>query len=283
MTAGSQAPRRLGKLIIAIAGTALALGMTYQGVATALERRDFPAPGARINVGDHQLHLVCMGDGLPIVLLEAPELGGAAAWGRVQPVLATRTRVCAYDRSGLGWSEASGLRVDVTHTADELHALLQAAHVATPVILVGQSLGAWFARVHAQRFPGDVQHLVLVDEPEAGAPDVAPLARSLRRAPWLARTGVLRLTRQMAPLANGLPGTSAGAMRALLLRPDHLARAAGEVDQWDRVGALAADTASAPAPITRVTTPGHRPGTFPVTADDERAIRDAVFPLLPTR
>ena len=78
--------RRALKIVVAVTGVALAAGTTYQGVATALERRDFPAPGPRISVGDHQLHLTCIGDGLPIVVLEAPEAGNSdmcsRPWGR---------------------------------------------------------------------------------------------------------------------------------------------------------------------------------------------------------
>ena len=35
----------------------LLAGATYQGVATALERREFPRPGGLVSVGDHQLHI----------------------------------------------------------------------------------------------------------------------------------------------------------------------------------------------------------------------------------
>src|SRR6185369_14109164 len=59
----------------------LLAGATYQGVATALERREFPPPGLLVSVGDHQLHIYCTGTGSPTVVLEAPAAGLSAAWG----------------------------------------------------------------------------------------------------------------------------------------------------------------------------------------------------------
>ena len=253
---------------------ALAAGTTYQGVATALERRDYPAPGAHISVGDHQLHLTCIGDGLPVVVLEAPEGGNSAAWGHVQPGLAARTRVCAYDRSGLGWSEASGLAFDPRLVTEELHTLLRAATVATPVVMAGHSLGAAYVRLYAERYPAEVSTAVLIDEPLAGAEDggsVPALTRTMRWAPWLARTGVLRLTGQLASTVDGLPGTSGGAMRAFLFRPDHLTRASREIDAWSATVAMASAAALPPSVrVERVSTAGHVPGRF-LTSRDEAA------------
>ena len=48
-------------------------------------------------------------------VLEAPALGMSAAWGWVQPEVARRTRVCSYDRSGLGWSETGDRGFDPGH------------------------------------------------------------------------------------------------------------------------------------------------------------------------
>jgi pimeloyl-ACP methyl ester carboxylesterase len=273
--------RRILKLAVAVAGVALAAGMTWQGVATALERRDFPPPGARISVGDHQLHLFCQGDGLPLVILEAPEAGGSSAWGRVQPALAARTRVCSYDRSGLGWSEASSMTFEPGRVAGELHALLDAVKVHRPVVLVGQSLGAWYARLYAGQYPQDVTALVLVDEPDAANETAQP--PSLPLSPWLARTGLLRMSGHGAAETAELPGQSGGAMRAFLFRPDHLTRATREMARWRETAALVRAVPPAPAIRTVTATTGdHVPGSFPSSAAAEQAITRAVFDALDT-
>jgi len=266
--------RRVLKVAIGIFGVAMAAGMTYQGVATALERRDFPPPGARISIGDHQLHLYCQGDGLPLVILEAPEAGISSAWGRVQPAIARRTRVCSYDRSGLGWSEASGLPFDPRRVPVQLHALLDAAEVKRPVVLVGQSLGAWYARLYAGQFPADVAALVVADEPDVAAVETP----SLPLSPWLARTGVLRLGGYGRSETAGLPAAAGGAMRAFLFRPDHLARATREVSSWQDTRALVRDVTMNPAiTVIPVTTGDHAPGNFPTSDAAEGAITRAVF------
>ena len=64
--------RRLAIPTLVVLLVILLAGVTYQGVATALERRDFPPPGARIDVGGHQLHIYCTGKGSPAVVLEVP-------------------------------------------------------------------------------------------------------------------------------------------------------------------------------------------------------------------
>ena len=77
----------------------------YQSVATAIDRRMYPPPGQLIDVGGYRLHINCIGQGSPTVILESGLQATSSLWGRVQPNVAGTTRVCAYDRAGVGWSE----------------------------------------------------------------------------------------------------------------------------------------------------------------------------------
>ncbi|MBI3049432.1 MAG: alpha/beta fold hydrolase [Acidobacteria bacterium] len=217
-------------------------GATYQGVATAIERRQFPHPGQLVDVGGHQLHIHCTGEGSPAVVLEAPATGMSAAWGLVQPALSETTRTCSYDRAGLGWSETGGEAFDPAAVPDQLHALLERSGVQGPYVLVGQGLGAAFATLFAARYAGEVRALVLAGAPTPEAPGTPPQAtrQLVHAAPWLARAGILRATRLLSQHAAGLPEPSAGALRAFLNRPDHLTRAAAELSRWEETVALAA-------------------------------------------
>ncbi|MFN8420656.1 MAG: alpha/beta hydrolase [Anaerolineae bacterium] len=148
-------------LIIAIALGLLGVG--YQTIASARDREAYSPRGQLYNVNGHQMHLICMGEGAPTVILQ----GGASAeslwWYRVQHGLATSTRVCAYDRPGMGWSETvSGMRDGVT-IASELHALLEVAQISPPYVMVGHSFGAVWARIYAAQYPDQVTGVVLVD------------------------------------------------------------------------------------------------------------------------
>ena len=63
-------------------------------------------PGAMVDVGSHLLHLDCRGEGLPTVLLEAgQDVRGSLSWTPIRDSLTDFTRVCAYDRAGILWSE----------------------------------------------------------------------------------------------------------------------------------------------------------------------------------
>lgn len=212
-------------------------GATYQGVATALERREFRHPGAMVDAGGHQLHIDCRGQGFPTVVLEAPATGMSSAWAWIQPELAARTRACSYDRSGLGWSEAGDRTYDPGSVPVELHTLLQHAKEHGPYVMVGQGLGAAFAKTFASMYGDEVAALILIDNPEWPT-DAARLNRGLSlssAAPWLARTGVLRATRMLSSNAAGLPEPGGRALSAFLNRPDHLTRAARELSRWDEV------------------------------------------------
>jgi pimeloyl-ACP methyl ester carboxylesterase len=123
------------------------------------------APGTMINVGDHNLHINCVGprNAKPIVVFEAG--GGAFSkdWTTVQGILASRVRSCAYDRAGLGWSDPGPAPRTLRQEVFELHILLHAARVSVPIVLVGQSLGALNVRLYTQEYGGEVAGVVLVD------------------------------------------------------------------------------------------------------------------------
>jgi pimeloyl-ACP methyl ester carboxylesterase len=233
-------PRAVRAALALIVLLALA-GATYQGVRTSLERRHYPHPGRLVDVGGHQLQIYCTGRGTPIVVLEAPAAGLSASWTPVQTELARVTRVCSYDRAGLGWSERGDGPFDPERVPLELQALLEGAGERPPYVVAGAGMGAAYARAFAARFPELVSAAVLLDPPAPGRPsrDRVTLGRMPAAMPWLARFGLLRAA-----------GTSrrAGldpAVRAFLNRPDHLTRAAFELARWDEVVDLADDAALA--------------------------------------
>jgi pimeloyl-ACP methyl ester carboxylesterase len=255
MTLLSARARRALLAAGAVAVFPMLAGATYQGVATALERRQFPHPGQLVDVGGHQLHIYCTGEGSPVVVLEAPATGMSTAWGLVQPALSKMTRTCSYDRAGLGWSETGDRPFDPSGVPEQLHTLLERSREPGPYVLVGQGLGAAFATMYAARFPSEVRALVLLDAPTVEAPGMPPRStrQLVRAAPWLARAGILRATGLLSKNAAGLPGPSGGALRAFLNRPDHLTRAALELSRWEETLALVARTPLADhVPVVRL-------------------------------
>lgn len=140
-------------------------GFAYQAGATEIDRRNFPAPGQMVEMDGYYLHLHCAGTGSPAVIMESGLGSTSLDWSLVQPELAQRTRVCVYDRAGLGWSEvdpASSPRTS-QQIAQELHTLLTKADVPGPYLLVGLSAGGMHVQTYANQYPEDVYGLVLVD------------------------------------------------------------------------------------------------------------------------
>ena len=128
------------------------------------------------------LNLRCTGDGPVSILLEAGSRADSITWYRVQPLLAKQTRVCSYDRAGYGFSEEGPLPRDVDADVRDLDALITAAGIQTPTVLVGHSLGTDIVRRYAELHRNRVAGLVLVDPPEHYIAKYAPDWDSSERA-----------------------------------------------------------------------------------------------------
>jgi pimeloyl-ACP methyl ester carboxylesterase len=180
------------------------VGALYQTVATSLDQGAYPPPGQMIDVGGYKLHLACTGanvNGSPTVILETGLGSISSAWARVQPEVAKQTRVCAYDRAGMGWSDPSSAPRDAQHIAQELHTLLHNASIPAPYVLVGWSFGGLYVREYAGQYSDEVSGVVLLDSSHpdqwtstpAGQTQFEANARIYSVAPVLARLGVMRV------------------------------------------------------------------------------------------
>jgi len=136
----------------------------FQGSrAKAALRAQYPPPGQMVDVGGYQMHIYCQGSGSPTVVLDAGLGDFSLAWELVQPEVAQSTRVCAYDRAGLGWSQRGPKPRTVANIVEELHTLLTEGGIEGPYVLVGHSLGGAYVRAYAFRYPEEVVGMVLVD------------------------------------------------------------------------------------------------------------------------
>ena len=131
----------------------------------AQTRPSGPAPGDLVDIGGHKLHIRCVGPAgeTPTVILEAGGGGYSKDWSRVQDLLSRRARTCAYDRAGLGWSEPGPAPRTMRQEVFELHALLTAARVPGPYVLVGHSIGGLVVRLYTEQYGSNVVGIVLVD------------------------------------------------------------------------------------------------------------------------
>ncbi|SEF11319.1 Pimeloyl-ACP methyl ester carboxylesterase [Rhizobiales bacterium GAS191] len=130
--------------------------------------------------GGRKLYLECRGTGRPTIILESGYHESSQPWSlndgfppAVLPGVAGFTKICAYDRPGtILYTNPPRITdrsspVQMPRTAQDvtsdLHALLGAAQVPGPYILVAHSLGGLFVRLYAQTYPDQVRGLVLVD------------------------------------------------------------------------------------------------------------------------
>jgi pimeloyl-ACP methyl ester carboxylesterase len=158
--AGGPAPTRI--VVIALVALCLAAPGLTPDAASAVAQS--PEPGRRIAAAGREFWLSCAGRGHPAVLLEAGHGETSATWRRIQPAIAAYTRVCSYDRAGLGRSTASPReRRRGSDVVSDLRALLRTAGETGPWVMVGHSLGGAFVRLYAAAYPRDVIGLVLLD------------------------------------------------------------------------------------------------------------------------
>jgi pimeloyl-ACP methyl ester carboxylesterase len=180
-------------------------------VANASTMKAPPPPGRLVDVGTHRLHISCAGSGSPAVVFDAALGGSSLSWALVQPAVARLTRACAYDRAGFSWSEAGPLPRTAGRIADELRALLGAAAVPPPYVLVGHSFGGLVARVFAGRHPDLTAGLVLLDpaHPEHWTDPADKERVQIERGVRLCRQGALAARFGVTRLVASLVGLGA--------------------------------------------------------------------------
>lgn len=238
----------LAVLTLSVTAILLVTGIFYQAVSEAWDRRRYPPQGELVDIGGFRLHLNCIGQGTPTVVMDAGGGAPSITWGLVPSEIAKFTRVCTYDRAGLGWSDRNP-RIPRTsqQSVDELHLLLTKAKINPPYVLVGHSLGGVNMRLYANQHPEDVVGLVLVDSSHEKQM-TSQMWRSIKIMSWLyqvlrvvSQVGVLRLIGEMnlLPILEDIKReiqkyplavqTSFDTFKSFCYRPDYWATASSEL------------------------------------------------------
>jgi pimeloyl-ACP methyl ester carboxylesterase len=228
-------------LAITVAGLA-SIGAIYQAIATANDRRIYTPPGQMVDIGGRRIHMVVMGhdSGQPTVILEAGMASFSSNYYWVQNELAASTRVVAYDRAGLGWSDPFSEPQDAYQSAHDLHAALQKSGIAGPYVIAGHSYGGLVVRAFTDLYPNEVVGMVLID---ASHPDQwahIPVSQDGKFNGWaniltafFARLGVVRIFHLESGLYTGLPQRQADEMEAILARPESWQRSGEALLIWN--------------------------------------------------
>lgn len=209
----------------------LLVGTIYEVIAEAADAKAFPPPGQLVEVGGYRLHINCTGSGSPTVVIVAGAGDWSTTWGGVvQPEVAKTTRVCTYDRAGLGWSEPGPLPSDAARFARELHTLLQNANVPGPYVMVGHSLGGLVVRLFVHDYASEVSGVVLIDSmnpKQVTESQSHSAAQQLSFQALLARFGIARLLVKLGIF----PRVPEAAYYPLYIRPQSLQASAKEYEE----------------------------------------------------
>jgi pimeloyl-ACP methyl ester carboxylesterase len=220
--------------ILILAGT----GAIYQVLSMKSDQHNYPPPGKMVDVGGYKLHIYCIGEGSPTVILDAAADMMSADWAWIQPEIAKHTQVCSYDRAGMGWSEPGPQPRDAKQVTSELHTLLTHAVIAAPYVMVGHSAAGLYARLYAADYPNEVIGMVLVDP---GHPDMdtripalqeqnksdASLVETMR---ILSYFGLPRLMGVGKNNARGLPPQQTAEVNAFVSTPQYWATIRALID-----------------------------------------------------
>lgn len=184
---------------------ALFLGFLYQWVGSRYDRRRFLPLGRLVDIGERR-RLFMMEAGVrvgPSVIFESGIGATSQNWARIQEAVSEFAHTVSYDRLGLGWSTPAVSERIPSAVVEELRAMLQAAGIAPPYLLVGHSFGGLVARYFAAEYPDEVVGAVLVDAmrtdewPPVDESQRRQLDRGMQLTRWgvaVAYSGLARLT-----------------------------------------------------------------------------------------
>ncbi|MGZ6039444.1 MAG: alpha/beta fold hydrolase [Phenylobacterium sp.] len=142
----------------------LATGAVWEQVARRHVAAAYPAPGRLVDIGGRRMQIECRGSGSPTVVLETGlDYFGELAWAKVIGPVSAFTRVCAYSRAGIVWSDDKPGPHDGLGAAHDLHATLAAAGEKGPFVMAGLSMGGPIVSLYTGLYGDQVAGIVYVD------------------------------------------------------------------------------------------------------------------------
>ena len=172
-------------------------------IMLAVEKKRYLPPGKLIEIDGHKMHIFGKGEGVPTVVMTCGS-GSPSAYTEYSSIAreaSKLTRTCIYERPGYGWSEHASTPRDTEQIVSDLRRLLEKAGEKPPYLFVAHSMGAMEVILYAQKYPSEVQGIVLIDGtspykhihyPGASIPVIA--IHALRILNWL---GIFRIVGEL--------------------------------------------------------------------------------------
>ncbi|HWW11452.1 MAG TPA: alpha/beta hydrolase, partial [Brevundimonas sp.] len=193
------------------------------------------APGRLVAIADgRRLHILCEGEGDGLAVIFEAGLSQYTAnttLRAAQDAIASFARVCTYDRAGMGWSDPAPEGWSYPDRVEDLRALLKAAGIDGPYVLVAHSMGGLLVRAYAAAHPDQVAGLVLVDATsERNLPEID----AARETTLSQIDAALAVSRPGVPVIGMPVGTSAEVQMAFT--PEVLRGVKAEFEALSRFG-----------------------------------------------
>lgn len=198
-----KAAKRVTVAVLSVATLLTIAGAATEAIARGKMAKRFPPAGRLVDIGGRRMQIDCRGQGTPTVVLESGlDFLGSLSWVAVLDSIAKTTRVCAYSRAGVMWSDPSPATFSSANVASDLRRLLDRARESAPFVMVGHSIGGPYVTQFTKLYGDAVAGVVFVD---ASHPDqiarvekatgmsMTPPTGMLSFGAAMARTGLVRV------------------------------------------------------------------------------------------
>ena len=135
---------------------------TTPSVVTTLE------PERDVTVAGRHFKARCAGNGPSVVMLADVGRAMDDEWGTIPQTLAASSRVCVYDRLGVGRSDSAPNLQTFATLANDLDGVISALGLTRPVVVMGHAIGAPIVLSWASRHQADARAVVLFDPAPPG-------------------------------------------------------------------------------------------------------------------
>lgn len=240
--------KRIFLVLLSLLVLTLFVGFIYEQVSRSNVEHDFKPKGKLVDVGGHKLHIISKGTGSPTVVLESGlDAAGSLSWSAIHDSIAQFTRVVAYDRAGVLWSERGETLKTGKEIGKELYTLLKKSNEQGPYVLVGHSFAGITLRPFLDAHRKEVLGLIFVDasHPEQFERFPEEANESMQPPNWLIKmasnVGVVRLMGS----DQQLPGTKASDSCNVLMKARLPVSMQGLADEMTQMEMLAKESQSA--------------------------------------
>lgn len=150
-------------ILLLMFGLGVLVAYLYNSSKVSAWKKNPQKPGVMVKLTNYKVYTKVKGQG-GLTAIVFPALGSTSfEWSPIQDALAKKMRVVVYDRGGYGWSQAGKPPRTSKRIVDEANMLLRKLRIPPPYLVVGHSIGAFYAQHFARLRPKSVVGVVMID------------------------------------------------------------------------------------------------------------------------